>query len=212
MVDPGWSRQSSVNRYTANLNANYNIFKRLSFNMISSASYRQQRAPGTLSSDVDVVSGEVKRDFDINPYSYALNTSRVLDPNEYYTRNYADFNILHELENNYMDFDVVDLKFQGEFKLKPVAGLELSALGAVKYSSTAQQHTITDYSNQAMAYRAMPTTTIRDSSTLIRIIHMHSLSQCFLTVVSMRELTSECFLMTSVQQLHITRSSTVATS
>ena len=164
MVDPGWARQSNVNRYTANFNANYNIFKKLSFNMISSASYRQQKAPGTLSSDVDVVSGEVKRDFDINPYSYALNTSRVLDPAAYYKRNYADFNILHELENNYMDFDVVDLKFQGEFKLKPVTGLELSALGAVKYSSSAQQHTITDYSNQAMAYRAMPTTTIRDNN------------------------------------------------
>lgn len=164
MVDPGWAKQSNVNRYTANFNANYNIFKKLSFNMISSASYRKQRAPGTLSSDVDIVSGEVKRDFDINPYSYALNTSRVLDPDAFYTRNYADFNIVHELENNYMDFDVTDLKFQGEFKLKPVAGLELSALGAVKYSSTAQQHTITDYSNQAMAYRAMPTTTIRDNN------------------------------------------------
>ncbi len=164
MVDPGWAKQSNVNRYTANFNANYNIFKKLSFNMISSASYRKQRAPGTLSSDVDIVSGEVKRDFDINPYSYALNTSRVLDPDAFYTRNYADFNIVHELENNYMDFDVTDLKFQGEFKLKPVTGLELSALGAVKYSSTAQQHTITDYSNQAMAYRAMPTTTIRDNN------------------------------------------------
>ena len=164
MVDPGWAKQSNVSRYTANFNANYNIFKQLSFNMISSASYRQQRAPGTLSSDVDVVSGEVKRDFDINPYSYALNTSRVLDPTAFYKRNYTDFNILHELENNYMDFDVVDLKFQGEFKLKPVTGLEISALGAVKYSSSAQQHTITDYSNQAMAYRAMPTTTIRDNN------------------------------------------------
>jgi len=164
MVDPGWAKQSKVNRYTANFNANYNIFKKLSFNMISSASYRKQRAPGTLSSDVDVVSGEVKRDFDINPYSYALNTSRVLDPTAFYKRNYADFNILHELDNNYMDFDVVDLKFQGEFKLKPVTGLEISALGAVKYSSSAQQHSITDYSNQAMAYRAMPTTTIRDNN------------------------------------------------
>ena len=164
MVDPGWAKQSNVNRYTANFNANYNIFKKLSFNMISSASYRKQRAPGTLSSDVDVVSGEVKRDFDINPYSYALNTSRVLDPTAFYKRNYADFNILHELDNNYMDFDVVDLKFQGEFKLKPVTGLEISALGAVKYSSSAQQHSITDYSNQAMAYRAMPTTTIRDNN------------------------------------------------
>ena len=69
MLDPGWAKQSNVNRYTANFNANFNIFQKLSFNMISSASYRKQRAPGTLSSDVDVVSGEVKRDFDINPYS-----------------------------------------------------------------------------------------------------------------------------------------------
>lgn len=164
MVDPGWSKQSKVNRYTANLNANYNIFKWMSFNMIANASYRKQRAPGTLSSEIDAVNGEVRRDFDINPYSYALNTSRVLDPNEFYTRNYADFNILHELDNNYMDFDVTDLKFQGEFKFKPVAGLELSALGAVKYSQTSQQHTITDFSNQALAYRAMPTTVIRDNN------------------------------------------------
>ncbi|MCM1176674.1 MAG: SusC/RagA family TonB-linked outer membrane protein [Clostridium sp.] len=167
MLDPGWTKQSKVNRYTANLNASYNILKWLSFNMISNASYRKQRAPGTLSSDIDAVNGEVKRDFDINPYSYALNTSRVLDANEYYTRNYADFNILHELDNNYMDFDVTDLKFQGEFRVKPLAGLEISALGAVKYSQTSQQHTITDYSNQAMAYRAMPTTTIRDKNSFL---------------------------------------------
>ena len=142
MLDPGWTNQSEVNRYTANLNANYNILKWLSFNMITSASYRNQRAPGTLSSDVNAVSGEVTRDFDINPYSYALNTSRVLDPNEFYVRNYAPFNIMHELENNYMEFDVTDLKFQGEFKFKPVTGLEIGVVGAVKYSSTAQQHNI----------------------------------------------------------------------
>ena len=114
LVDPGWSRQSEVNRYTANLNATYNVLKNLSMNLISSASYRKQRAPGTLSSEIDAVNGEVKRDFDINPYSYALNTSRALDPTEIYTRNYADFNIFNELENNYLDINVVDLKFQGE--------------------------------------------------------------------------------------------------
>ena len=85
LVDPGWSRQSEVNRYTANLNATYNILKNLSMNLISSASYRKQRAPGTLSSEIDAVNGEVKRDFDINPYSYVLNTSRALDPTEIYT-------------------------------------------------------------------------------------------------------------------------------
>ncbi|MGL5272417.1 MAG: SusC/RagA family TonB-linked outer membrane protein, partial [Phocaeicola sp.] len=164
MVDPGWSKQSDVKRFTANLNSSYNINKSLSFNMISNASYRKQRAPGTLSSDVDVVSGEVKRDFDINPYSYALNTSRVLDSGEFYVRNYAPFNIMHELENNYMDLNVVDLRFQAELKWKPIKGLEASVLGAAKYSATSQEHHITDYSNQAQAYRAMPTTTIRDKN------------------------------------------------
>ena len=154
LIDPGWSRQSEVNRYTANLNTTYNILKNLSMNLISSASYRKQRAPGTLSSEIDAVNGEVKRDFDINPYSYALNTSRALDPTEIYTRNYADFNILNELDNNYMELNIADLKFQGELKWKPITGLELSALGAVKYQSTSQEHNIKDQSNQASAYRA----------------------------------------------------------
>lgn len=154
MHDPGWYKQSSVNRYTANLNTTYNILKNLSINLISSASYRKQKAPGTLGQDVDVVSGQVKRDFDINPYSYALNTSRTLDVNEYYTSNYSPFNILHELENNYMDLNIADVKFQGELKWKVIQGLELSALGAVKYQSTSQEHNIKDESNQAEAYRA----------------------------------------------------------
>ena len=162
LLDPGWTKQSKVNRFTANLNASYNIFDNLSINVITSGSYRKQRAPGTLSSDVDAVTGAVKRDFDINPYSFALNSSRTLKPNEYYTRNYTDFNIKHELENNYMDLNITDLKFQLDLRYKPIRELELSALGAIQYQTTSQEHNITDFSNQAMAYRTMPTTTIRD--------------------------------------------------
>ncbi len=161
MIDPGWYKQSNINRYTANMNATYNITDKISLSMITSGSYRKQRAPGTLSQSVDPVFGEVKRDFDINPYSYSMNTSRTLDQNTFYTRNYAAFNILHELDNNYMDLDVVDTKFQAELKYKPVKGLELSALGAVKYSSTNTEHMITEKSNQAMAYRAMDDSTIQ---------------------------------------------------
>ena len=164
MSDPGWTKQSSVQRYTANINALYNISRQLSLNLIGNTSYRKQKAPGTLSSSIDVVSGEVRRDFDINPYSYALNTSRALDPNEYYVRNYAPFNILHELENNNMELSVIDLKFQGELKWKPFKKVELSALGAYKHSSTTQSHSITDYSNQAWAYRAMDDATMRDAN------------------------------------------------
>ena len=168
LVDPGWTKRSKVNRYTGNLNANYNISDKLRLNIITNGSYRQQQAPGTLGQSTDVVFGEVKRDFDINPYAYAMNTSRTLDPKTFYTRNYAPFNILHELENNYMDVDVADLRFQGDLKWKVIPELELGAFGSVRYQSTAQHHYIKDRSNQAMAYRAglsePENSTIRDKN------------------------------------------------
>ena len=167
MLDPGWTLSSNVQRYTANMNSTFKLYDNLSLSLISSGSFRTQLAPGTLSSSTDVVSGQVKRDFDINPYSYSLNSSRALSPTETYTSNYAPFNILNELESNYIDLNVVDLKFQGELKYQPLKGLDLSALFAVKYSGSTQEHNITDYSNQALAYRAMGTTTVRDSNTFL---------------------------------------------
>ena len=164
MMDPGWTKKSSVERYTANMNANFNISKKVTFGVISSASYRGQEAPGTLSQVTDPVAGTVSRSFDINPYSYALNSSRTLDPYEFYTRNYAPFNIFHELDNNYIDLRVTDFRLQGKLTYKPITKVELTALGAVKYSTTMQEHKILDESNQAMAYRAMDTSTIREQN------------------------------------------------
>ena len=154
MLDPGWYKQSEVKRYTANLNTSYNIYKNLSISLISNASYRKQKAPGTMNSSLDVASGEVTRDFDINPYSYALNTSRTLDPSTDYIANYAPFNILQELNNNYIELNVTDVKFQGELKWKVIPELEISALGAVRYQASSQEHNILDDSNQAIAYRS----------------------------------------------------------
>ena len=167
LSDPGWTKQSSVSRYTANLNVTHNILKNLTLNLISNGSYRDQRAPGTISQSTDVVSGEVKRDFDINPYSYALNTSRALDANTYYTRNYSSFNILHELETNYLNLNVLDLKFQGELKWKLFKNLEFGVLGALNYKTTSQEHFIKESSNQVLAYGAgiIPEdVTIRDAN------------------------------------------------
>ena len=164
MFDPGWYKQSKVERYTANMNTTVKMSQQLQLNLISMGSYRKQKAPGTLSQSTDVVNGEVKRDFDINPYSYAINSSRTLDPTAFYTRNYTSFNILHELDNNYIGIDKVDLKFQAELKWKPVHDLELSALGAVQYTTATQEHQITDQSNQAEAYRAMPDAVVREAN------------------------------------------------
>ncbi len=167
MYDPGWTRQSEVERYTALFNANYKLSNKVSAEILSNSSYRKQTAPGTISSTTDPVTGEISRAFDINPYSYALNTSRTLDPNEFYTRNYAPFNIFHELDNNYIDLNVVDFRMQANLSYKPITKVELKALAAVKYTATSREHNILDYSNQAQAYRAMSTTTIRDNNTYL---------------------------------------------
>ena len=167
--DPGWTKASSVKRYTANANASFNLSDNLTLTLLSNGSYRKQKAPGTLSQEIDVVSGEVRRDFDINPYSYALNTSRTLalkDENGlvYYTRNYAPFNILNELDKNYIDLDVVDLKFQGELNWKIIKGLEAKVVGTVKYQMTSQDHLIKENSNHSIRIR---------SYTKIRIFRTH---------------------------------------
>lgn len=164
MYDPGWTKKSDVERYTANFNANYKLSSKLNAGIIGNASYRKQTAPGTISATTNPVTGEVSRAFDINPYSYALNTSRALDPDTYYTRNYSPFNIFHELENNYIDINVVDFRMQASLSYKPITKVELTALGAVKYGATTQEHNIKDNSNQAQAYRAMGTSTIRNAN------------------------------------------------
>ena len=164
MYDPGWYNKSQVERYTANFNANYKISKKLNAGIIGNASYRKQEAPGTISSTTNPVTGEISRAFDINPYSYALNSSRALDPNTYYTRNYSPFNIFHELENNYIDLNVVDFRMQASLSYKPITKVELTALGAVKYTATTNEHNIKDDSNQAAAYRAMGNSTIQKNN------------------------------------------------
>ena len=154
MQDPGWYKSSHVERYTFNANAQYNLTENIRVKLLTSDSYRKQKAPGTLSQDIDVVSGAVSRSFDINPFSYAMNTSRTLSPKEYSKRNFSNFNIFEELEQNYIDVTVADLKFQGEINIRPVKGLEINLLGAYRNSQSDQNHYVLDNANQSLAYRA----------------------------------------------------------
>ena len=164
MFDPGWYKDSKMQRYTVNLNTTYNISKKLDVNLIGNGSFRKQEAPGTLSREVNPITGAVKRDFDINPYSYALNTSRTLDAGTNYVRNYTDFNIFNELDNNYIDLNVHDMRVQGSLNYKPITGLKITLLAAAKSAASSQEHNVLDNANQANAYRAMSTTTIRDNN------------------------------------------------
>ena len=168
--DNGWSIADKVKRYTMNIRGNYNISPKVTAGILATGSYRQQRAPGTLGRTNNVVEGKYERDFDINPFSYALNTTRTMrmyDDNgnlEYYKLNYAPFNIKNESENNYIDLDMLDLKVQGELNYKFLKGFEFKSLGSMRYVKTTREHKITEYANMALAYRYAPNSTIREGN------------------------------------------------
>ncbi|MGZ8509299.1 MAG: SusC/RagA family TonB-linked outer membrane protein [Chitinophagaceae bacterium] len=164
--DNGWTIADNVKRYTLNFRNNYNFSDRLSAGFMTVGSVRQQKAPGALSRVSNPVSGQFDRDFDINPFSYALNTSRTLtayDENnnlEYFRRNFAPFNIIDELKNNTLDLNVIDLKLQGELGYKITKNLRFEFIGALRYVKSTREHQITENANMANAYRANDNATI----------------------------------------------------
>lgn len=161
--DKGWSIADNVERYTVNSNASINITPKVTLGFLTSGSFRKQRAPGTVSRVEDPLNGEYTRDFDINPFSYALNTSRVLRPYdengnlEYYRMNYSKFNVINEMQNNYLDLNVLDLKIQSDLTYKIAKGLEFSSVASVRYVKSTQEHKIMENSNMAASYRAADT-------------------------------------------------------
>jgi TonB-linked SusC/RagA family outer membrane protein len=168
--DNGWTIADNVKRYTLNFRNNYNFNDKLSAGFITTGSVRQQRAPGTVSRTSNVVTGQYDREFDINPFSYALNTSRVLTAYdqegkpEYFRRNWAPFNILNELANNYIDINVIDVKLQGELSYKINKNLRYEFIGALRYVKSTTEHQVTENSNMANAYRSNGTQTIIDNN------------------------------------------------
>lgn len=165
--DNGWTIADKVSRYTLNFRNNYTFSDRLKVGFSTLASVRQQRAAGSLGRQANPVEGQFDRDFDINPFSYALNTSRTLtafDANgdrEYFTQNFAPFNILTELDNNFLDINVIDLRLQGDLSYKLTNDLRYEFVGALRYVKSTREHQIRESANMANAYRAAGNSTIR---------------------------------------------------
>ena len=168
--DQGWTLADNVKRYTINTRNTYNFSNKFTAGFKVAASVRQQTAPGTTSRRSNPVEGSYDRDFDINPFSYALNTSRVLtayDENgglEYFRRNFAPFNIINEVANNRIKLNLVDIAItlDGQYKFTP--WLSYNFIGSARYVKTSKEHEITENSNQANAYRAAGTSTIANAN------------------------------------------------
>lgn len=171
--DQGQTIADNVQRITGTARNTYFISDKFTFGLKLTASYRDQQVPGTRNSDFDPITGRVSRDFDINPYSYALNTARSIRPYdddgnlEYFRRNYAPFNILEELKLNFMEITVADISAQTDFEVTPMKDLKIKGVFQARYASTKRDHTVHENSNQAEAYRANGTQFIQESNNLL---------------------------------------------
>lgn len=171
--DQGQTIADKVQRLTASSRNTYFLSDKFTFGLKLSASYRDQTVPGTRNREFDPITGQYSRSFDINPLSYALNTSRSIRPydsngdREYFRRNYADFNILDELNYNFIDITVSDISAQTDFELNPTKNLSFKGVMQLRYASTQRDHTVHEKSNQAEAYRANGTQFIQDANNLL---------------------------------------------
>jgi TonB-linked SusC/RagA family outer membrane protein len=158
--DGGQTIGDRVKRFTANLRTNFKLGEKFSGELLFNGSIRDQRTPGTLSRGGNQALGSFTRDFDINPFSYAMNTSRLMTPYdengqpEYFRRNFAPFSIINELENNYMELGLNELKVQAGFKYKIIPNLTYSADGSYRYATTFSKHYVMEGSNMVGTYRA----------------------------------------------------------
>lgn len=161
--DGGWTITDNVRRVTANLKNTFYLSEDVKATLSVQGNMRDQKAPGTFTQRKNTTIGSFERDFDINPFSYALGTSRTLRPYdnqgnlEYYRNNWAKFNILNEYENNYMKISLLDFKIQTELSYKPFSDLELTGLFSTRQATTSTSHFITENSNVIGAFRANET-------------------------------------------------------
>ena len=171
--DNGQTLADGVQRYSGYVRNSFFFSDRFSLDTKLTASYRNQQLPGTTDRDFDPITGRANRNFDINPFSYALNTSRSIRPYnpdgslEYFRRNYAPFNILEELELNYIDINVADISAQADLNFNITDNLAVHSVLQGRYATTRQEHVVHERSNQAEAYRADDTQYIQESNQLL---------------------------------------------
>ncbi|MCY4780761.1 SusC/RagA family TonB-linked outer membrane protein [Sphingobacterium sp. UT-1RO-CII-1] len=170
MNDPGMTLGNNVKRFTGNFRTNYKFNDRFKAELLGNGSIRQQTAPGSQNMESDPVYGSYYRGYDINPYNYALSTSRLITPfdengkREYFVRDYAPFNILNEIENNYAELSMIDFKVQGGFTYEFLKDLKYSINGAFRYTKTENELFLKEGSNYVQSWRMMDDATVVGSN------------------------------------------------
>ncbi|MEC5143435.1 SusC/RagA family TonB-linked outer membrane protein [Chitinophaga sp. 180180018-2] len=171
MHDDGQAKSYNMNRYTGNFRTTVKVTSKLDIDFITNFTYRDQLAPGTFNSTV--TDGQLTRTFELNPFSYAANTSRAMVPYDengnykYYLRDFAPFNILQELNENFNTLKSQEIRTALKLNYKITPDLRYEALMSARKTAADYSHVMTERSNVAAAYRVDNPLSIANINTLL---------------------------------------------
>ncbi len=173
--DDGQAIGFGAERYTTDLRTVFNITSKLNLDVNLNWSMRNQKTPGT-SESADLSSSnyyEVTRSFEINPFLYAMNTSRAMYPYntdgsyKYYTENLAPFNILEELNENFNEIKAQEIRLILKPSFQILKNLRYDGTYALRKNVSRINHTVTERSNMANAYRVDYNDVLRTQNSLL---------------------------------------------
>lgn len=169
--DNGQAMGFNMDRFTTDFRSVFNLTPKVDLDLDLNWNMRHQATPGTLNSETSY--SEVNRAFEINPTLYAMNTSRSMYPYnpdgsyKYYLNNYAPFNIIEELNENFTKLKVQTVQLMVKPTVKIFPFLTYQGIVSVRKSSVGYDHVMTERSNAANAYRVDYNDVLRTANTLL---------------------------------------------
>jgi TonB-linked SusC/RagA family outer membrane protein len=166
--DNGSAIGHNTKRYTTDMRVTLNLTNNFEVDFNFNASLRNQLTPGTFNSTVSSTTYETARAFELNPTIYATTTSRAMSPYDangnlqYYLRNYAPFNILDELKENFNTLKAQDIRFSIKPIYKISNSLTFETILSARKTTAKYDHVMTEYSNVAAAYRVATNDKLRE--------------------------------------------------
>lgn len=159
--DNGQAIGFGTKRYTTDLRTVFNITPKFDVDINFNWNMRNQQTPGTNESGDLSTSNffEITRSFEINPFLYAMGTSRAMYPYnpdgsyKQYIENLAPFNIIQELKENFNDIKTQEVRLILRPSYKISKNLRFDGIYAIRKNNSKISHIVTERSNMANAYR-----------------------------------------------------------
>lgn len=169
--DNGQAIGFGLDRFTTDVRTVFTVTPKFNLDVNLNWNYRNQNTPGTYNSGT--TNYDVSRSFEINPFLYAIQTSRAMYPYnpdgslKYYTENLAPFNIIEEMKENFNEIRTQEIRAIVRPTIKILNNLTYEGTFAVRKANNSYNHTVTERSNVANAYRVDYNDVLRKQNTLL---------------------------------------------